>query len=567
MGNYLTHTEITELHLESLPLFEEAWKRGKRNERYKQGMHWTPEEVESIRDQYRQPYSISLMNHKINNILSTQRQSRTSVMVSAPPEYGMHAEIATSILRNKERTEDLPRIESDVFESGLSVCFGAAEIIPTAAGGEVKTTVKKRDYLDVFWDGSSRDYNLADALFIAVGETFRRESVEKKYGKISSYGHPLFTHSFYRDENGGSLRGGKETVRLVSHYTRTLRREYLLLFNDHKGISGLKNGIYGGKYLSRHEAERSLREFTSLYLERDLEPPMSEILPVDGEVITKYLLTGGEIVDVTELPISSIPVAVYCPFRFENRFWSLADLLVEPQIFLDRVFMQIDYSLGRDVKNVYQGNVHALAESETPETALRKAERTGGIIWTRTGEEVFRPLKVSGVNPQYFQLAAVMQGFIEDLAGGRSFHGLSEYSNESGKAIMAKQKQGMLAAGLVLDNLRRWKCSLGEKLLEATLQYEGEEAVAAAAGQMKGETVEGGGLPSAGELIMMDREIVVTEAPLSNDEKAEKLEQLVSLNNLYPGSVPIEVLLNYMNLDRAEREAIVNNHYKTEDGK
>ena len=144
---------------------------------------------------------------------------------------------------------------------------------------------------------------------------------------------------------------------------------------------------------------------------------------------------------------------------------------------------------------------------------------------------------------------------------------MADYSNESGRAIMAKQKQGMLAAGLVLDNLRRWKCSLGEKLLEATLQYEGEEAVKAAARQAKREAGEGGGLPTAEDLIMMDREIVVTEAPLSNDEKAEKLEQLVTLNNIYPGSVPVEVMLNYMNLDRAEREEIINNHYKTEDGK
>lgn len=567
MGNYLTHTEITELHLESLPIFEEAWKRGKRNERYKQGMHWTPSEADTIRDQYRHPYSISLMNHKINNIISTQRQSRTSIKVSAPDEYSMHAEVATGILRGKERTEDLPRIESDVFESGLSVCYGATEVVAVASGGEIRAAVKKRDYLDVLWDGSARDYNLADALFIAVGETFRRESVERKYGKITSYGHPLFAHSFYRDENGSSLRGGKDTVRLVSHYTKTACKEYLLLFNDHRGIAGLKNGVYGGKHSSRHEAEKTLREFTSLYLERDLDPPMSEVIPVESERVTKYLLTGGEIVDIIELPLAAFPVAVYRPFQFENRFWSLADLLVEPQIFLDRVFMQIDYSLGRDVKNVYQGNAYALAENETPETALKKAERTGGIIWTRTGEEVFRPLKVSGVNPQYFQLAAVMQGFIEDLAGGRSFHGLADYSNESGRAIMAKQKQGMLAAGLVLDNLRRWKCSLGEKLLEATLQYEGEEAVKAAARLAEREAGEGGGLPTAEDLIMMDREIVVTEAPLSNDEKAEKLEQLVTLNNIYPGSVPVEVMLNYMNLDRAEREEIINNHYKTEDGK
>ncbi|KAB2908962.1 MAG: hypothetical protein LC102_09195 [Ignavibacteriales bacterium] len=76
MGNYLTHTEISELHLESLNFFEEAWKRGRRNERYKFGVHWTDDEMREIRALNRHPYSISLMNHKINNIISTQRGAR-----------------------------------------------------------------------------------------------------------------------------------------------------------------------------------------------------------------------------------------------------------------------------------------------------------------------------------------------------------------------------------------------------------------------------------------------------------------------------------------------------------
>lgn len=560
MGNYFSHNEITELHLESLNYFEEAWKRGRRNERYKQGIHWTSEELDAIKSANRHPYSISLMNHKINNIISTQRQSRNSIKVTSSEENSINAEIATAILKGKERSEELLQLESDVFDSGLSVCFGAVEIVPVSPGGEIRVSAKKRDYLDVFWDSSAKSYNLDDALFIATGETFSRESVERKYGRVSSSGDPLFTHSFYRSDSGNLFRGGKDTVRLINHYCRSSVREFVLVFNDWRDYHRLPGGVYAGKFSSREKAGNRLRELHIPYLENDLEVPIHEIVPVEGVQITKYVMTGGEILDIIDLPLNRIPVSIYRPFHFENRFWTLADLLVEPQIFLDRVFMQIDYSFGRDVKNVYQGNVHALAESETPETALRKAEKTGGIIWTRTGEEVFRPLKVSGVNPQYFQIAAVMQGFIEDLAGGRSFHGLADYSNESGKAIIAKQKQGLLAAGLVLDNLRRWKCDLGEKLLEGTLEYEGDSAVEAALRQMRREEIQGENLPSAEELKIMDYEITVTEAPLSSDEKAEKLDQLISLNNVFPGSVPIDVVLNYMNLETGDKEKIINNY-------
>jgi len=491
--------------------------------------------------------------------------TRTSIKVVSDEQFAPLSELATKILKTKEKTEDLPQIESDIFDSGISVCYGAAEVVPAVSAGEVKVTIKKRDYLDVFWDCTAKDFNLSDALFTAVGETFTRESVERKYGKISNYGDPLFGHRFYRDAGGSLFTGGKETVRLVNHYAKEPIREYILLFNDYKRLTEHGEDVFIGKFAQRSAADAKLRELNSAYLAQDAPLPMGEIIPYDAEAITKYVVTGGEIVDVIELQLTGNPVAVFRPFQFENRFWSLADLLIEPQIFLDRVFMQIDYSFGRDVKNVYQGNLHALADSETPDSALRKAEKTGGIIWTRTGEEVFRPIKVSGVNPQYFQIAAIMQGFIEDLAGGRSFHGMAEYSNESGKAILAKQKQGMLAAGMVLDNLRRWKCSLGEKLLEATLHYEGESAVAMAAQQLDQEAFNGGRLPTAEEIALMDREIVVTDAPLSGDEKAEKLEQLISVNNIFPGAVPLEVMLDNMNLDREERDRIIFNYNNLKD--
>lgn len=110
MGNYYTHREITELHNESLGSFDKIWGRGRRNERYKQGIHWTDEELRAIKAANRHPYSISLMNHKLNNIISTQRQTRTSFKVSAAEENGVASSIATEMLKRKERTEDLQQV-------------------------------------------------------------------------------------------------------------------------------------------------------------------------------------------------------------------------------------------------------------------------------------------------------------------------------------------------------------------------------------------------------------------------------------------------------------------------
>ncbi|MBK7865914.1 MAG: hypothetical protein IPJ75_02335 [Ignavibacteriales bacterium] len=95
------------------------------------------------------------------------------------------------------------------------------------------------------------------------------------------------------------------------------------------------------------------------------------------------------------------------------------------------------------------------------------------------------------------------------------------------------------------------------------LIYEGDDAVKAASRQVTGEVVLGDNLPSAESIMMLDHEIVVTDAPLSSDEKSEKLEQLISLNNIYPGSVPIDVVLNYMNLETGDKDKIIKNFNNT----
>jgi len=163
-----------------------------------------------------------------------------------------------------------------------------------------------------------------------------------------------------------------------------------------------------------------------------------------------------------------------------------------------------------------------------------------------------------------------MQSFIEDFAGGRSFQGLGEGAAESGKAINLKKQQGALVAALMLDNLSRWKQSIGELALwmisefdtaERQIKIQGEQLTPEMLQLLQQDgvftpsqidtqkgflTINKGGIPSLKDA---EFELVVTESSLTETEKEFKYMQILEAGKFIPTlqSLPTytELLLKY----------------------
>lgn len=588
-------SDLRRLHNAVIPFFRKKQSAAKRNERFKKAAHWTEQERSSIEGQNRQPYSMALIAHKINTILATQRQNRTGfkVVASADPADEVKAELATLQLREKEKSTNFKYLESEIFDAGLSICFGAVELTLENKYGQNEVALNKVDYRDLVWDINAREYDLNDALFMAKIEHRYRYQLEELYGDALGSGSGLSQsldgsdpeiRSYYVSRKG-SENNPFDIISLFTHYQKVSRDYFVVVFNDAEHLHGKESTTIAKKFRRKTDAKAYLKQLQLPYLIGLGIDPGGEISKTVEERLDRYVFTGDAVLEYEETDLQQFPFCVYRSFHLEDDFWTMSDLLADPQVFLDRIFMQIDYSFGRDVKNVFQGNINALAEGETAESAKYKAEKTGGIIWTRSAEEVFKPVRMSGVNPQYFAVAQIMQQFLEDLAGGRSFQGLSEARGESGKAILAKQQQGELVASLFLDNLKRWKKSVGEKMLYWIRDFETDERTFKVLGdavtpEMKNLltqsglyqpsplndgsgyiTVNSGG----GYLEAMDFELIITEGPLNEFAKSERLKQLIALNNAFPGSVPIEILLEYFDLDYRLKQKIISANKKQQE--
>jgi hypothetical protein len=575
-GTPLSYADLVQLHTDILPVFAPSWDRAEENERYIKYQHWSKKQKADI-EKTRQAYSFALIANKINTICALQRNTRTSFRVEAAqdPADDVKAELATIEMKDFERRAEFKYVESESFAQGVGVDYGAVEVY--------------LDYKLVVWDVNSRDYLLRDALFIGKRRPRYRKDMRAEYGSIIdriSVGDAFSTNDrkTYNYFVSGSKSGNVEydLITEITHYQRVKRTYFCALFDDYLNLNGMMNSRAAGKYRTRKEAEEKIAEMKIPYLSIGQRPGVSEVIRKVEDKLDKYVFTVVGILayEETDLDADQCPLIVYRAFHLQDDWWTMTDLLKDPQIFLDRLISQIDYSLGTDVKNAYEINVEALAQNESPETAQRKITKSGGTVFKRGPERVVYPIESVGAKQQYFQLTAIMQDFVENLGGGRSFSGLEDQKGESGKAIALKQSQGQLIAELFIDNLMRWKGHVGQVVLDWIGKYQDAERTVKVAGdslddQMKALLIEkkvyeqSKNRPGTGFAFINQKgnpdsflkdarlELVISEGELTETDSEQKLLQLLTYQKITGAPLPPEVVLQFIKMDASLKNKLV----------
>jgi hypothetical protein len=484
----LSHTMLMQLHNQVASRFQAYWESGEKNEKRWMGNNWSENQRSKIRRQKRQAYSLAILASKLRYITATQKQLRTSYKIEATSDTNdeVKAEIATIQIRAVENRSNAKYIDSDTFEAGLAIKYGVRRV------GLDNTSVIPRvksytvDWKNFVWDLNNRDYDIKkDSLWCAEVEKIERHFLEKVYGKDTISG-------IAGSSTGGSAFHGRnklsyyvnfhkdaghplpyDMISLFKHCQKVKRTYYYVLFADEGNFHKL-NTVVVGRYKTKSEAEQTLADMNV--------PNLLNGLPEEGEIIEReevridyYEFTYNKILYYEETEWEMFPYDVYFSIKFEDKFCSFQDFLDDPQKIIDRMWMQIDYSMGKDMKNVYEGNMDALHKSETPESAQTKASQTGGIIWTKSKEKVFNAIQSQGANPQWVNSIELMVKYLEDMTGGKTFQGQAEGKSQSGVAVKSLQQAGSVMASAFLDSFNRFKKAHGENILWWVREYETEE--------------------------------------------------------------------------------------------
>ena len=550
----LSASDLISLHDQGIQFFTKKWELGSENEGYQKIDNWSADKKKKIKGQGRQVYSIPIAITKINTVYATQRQARTQYKVEAKvdPNDEIKAEIATLMLRDDEKTSKFKFIESEVFQSGVGVQYGAGEPYVDYSKITPKIKFRKLDYKNVVWDTNAREYDLEDALWQAKIDRMYRWQYEQQYGKDDINGQVNSNEgkwgrgktSYYVTHNPNG-KSELDIISVFTHYQKVTRQYFYTIHPNQLGFLG--EGVYMKKFRTEQEAQEHLREVNIPYIVNGFDRA-GEVQPKDETSYDKYIFADSKIKKYEETDYPDFPIKIFRCFHFEDDFWSFMDVIKSPQIFYDRLLAQIDYSFGSDIKTVFQLNVNALAESTTFEQAKRIIEQTGGVVPSNSNDPIVQAVKSNGLNPQWLQIATVMQGLMEDFAGGRSFSGLGDESGESGRAINLKKQQGALVAFLMLDNLARWKQSMGEFALflhekydtvERQIKIQGAElspemldllnqnGVVTPSSDPDSMYVKVGGIDFLKDA---ELELTVTEASLTESEREFKYQQLLAMS-------------------------------------
>jgi hypothetical protein len=538
--------------------FMDKWDKIARNESRMKADNWTSEQKAKFELQDRIPFSMPIAVSALHRVSAVQKQSRQSWKVEAAsdPNDEVGAEIATIVMRDYERKNDMAHLESDVFDDGVGISFGVDKFEIENEFGIDKITNRKVDNLNFVWDLNDLTYELKKPLFVAEIERLTK-------GELESQGYELINE----DDTFGSLHGRPEinywgasldtgTVSLFHHYQLTKKTYYYLLFKDSQKLFNFSNIVA--------KKSRNKKEINELKTQIELFYAMSGFDSKDElSVETKeafeydyYKFTYNQILEYEETGLEFHPYNVYFSIKVANDWISVLDFMSSPQIFMDRIWSQIDYSLRSELKNVYELNVNALASGETAESAMKKVSKTGGVVQKKGYEKIFDVVQSQGFNPQYMQVIGIMQQATTDIMGGANSQGLKESSAESGRAVALRQEQGKLVSFLFLDNLTRYKEAKGKKLLELVKRYDTTERVIKVIGgemneQMMQFLSQGGYVQQSVTSNNMflrinkgiasfqnaDLDLVVDTAPMSNYERAAKLDQYVVAEQNMPSLI------------------------------
>lgn len=586
----LSLNDLLNLHDQVISFFTVKWEEAERNEKRFLGRNWTAEQEAEIEAQDRYPYSFPLAMTKINTIRSVMRESRVNARIEATidPNDQIKAELATLQIKDVEKRNDFQALEADVMDLGLAVHPAVTKTYIDTKGIYPEVIVKSVDYKNFVWDINAISHDLSDkkdgALWVAEIEKSPRKFAENEYDldlseeieDSTNWGREKLSYYINRADNKEN-----DIISIFHHYQRVERDYYCVIFPDTEQIYGITKKIVA-RYKSKQEAQSHLIQLNMPYMMAGI-PPEGNVIKKKYQAIDHYQFTYYKMLNYEELDFERFPYAQYFGVKMMNDYASFLTFLSSPQLFFDRLWAQIDYSLGTDLKKVTEVNESNLSSKHSVEDVIKVAE-DGGVLFKKSPENLFNLTEGKGVNPQVFEIAGILQSYLEDFTGGRSFQGLKEQSNESGVAIQAKQKQGLLIATILWDNFKRWKKSQIMNVIEYLRKYETyERTIKVIGGALTPQMVQilqamqiylpginGGGdgyvkiYSSQNKMTYLDDfefELSITEDELTDTERMTKYLMVVEAEQQDPNlrKLPSWMMLKlrYMDIPEYDRQMIM----------
>lgn len=558
-----TYTEVFQQVMYDLervyPYFADLNARHQRNANFYANWQWNNQELYAHARQFRIPYVWNYIGSQINNILGTQLQTKLDVrgIPIEPGDEGLST-MVNKLLKWSEQINDIDRLESQVFKSGLLGGMGVTQVrwdfSEFIGGYPVYERIPSYQY---GWDLNSAEIDRSDARFeFRIMPLTRMEAMElmPEFAEAIDAAEREYSHAYYIIRNAytplqnsyadtlGFNTRARDLIYAIFHYEKIRQYRYV--------ICDLIGGTSPIEFDDKKEAQRYLDGITQAYVEGG-KPMMDEygldnvfMAELKRDCYIQSIVIGNECVscELTELPAS--PFQRFYANHYEGDVWSYADGLVSPQRFINRMVSEWDLQIGRANKqfatvipNKLDGwdfNDFVSARSQTGATAPVKSH------------DAVQFHDNQPAHPDIIKTLTMGKGFLMEMAGGANALGLQENAAESSKAVKARQAAAGLTKMPMYDNLTRWRMQVAEMGLWYMKNYLDDNQIIRILGD-----------DAQAEFVQLDRNMLNTikesrtdiqiQSTIDSDiARQETLEQLKEFFQAMQGNIPGQVVLPIM---------------------
>lgn len=515
------------------------------------GSQW--EDAQKKKRGKRPCYEFSMLRQHCRQVTGDQRQARPSIKVRAVEDDDAEgAELRQGLIRNIEGQSNADRAYDTGFQFGAEGGFGAWRVVTEYSADdawEQDIRIKEvRDPFAVWFDPAAVEYDRRDARFAFYEQRMPRDQFKAAYPKAQC-------DDFDSAKDYGDWFG-EETVRVAEYWVKKPVKRTILLLSD-------------GRSVDADEVAPVLDELEAagITVKRERE--------VSAHKVCMYLVSGAEVLSGPhEWPGKYIPlVPVYGDLIHidgRDQYSGIVRHAKDAQRLLNYNMTTAMESVAKLPKNPYLVTPKML-EGAGVKASWERAATEDPLFIAYTPDATApggRPIRENG--PEFpAALVNLSQSSNDLLKGVTGIHdaSLGARSNEtSGKAIIARQREGDTATFSYQDNLARSIRYTGEILLDLIPKVYDTERVVRILGVDGGEKYvkvnqrvpdqQTGQETVVNDLSAGKYDVTVTTGPSFSTQRAEFVELMNTIFQSQPQAFPLFGDLFFKSLDAPQAQEL-----------
>ncbi len=539
----------------------------KKCDAYYQGEQWDSSDIAALDAEGRPALTINTILPTINTVLGEQVNRRADIRFK--PRRGAEQETADTLTKLFSQIADnnkLDWVEQQVFTDGLIMdgrgYFDVRIDFSDNMQGEVRITAK--DPLDIILDPDAKEYDSTTWNEVFETKWMTLDEIEELYGKEQA------DKLLFIAENGQTY--GRDSVEYYeTRYGDT---------DDTDDYIGTSTTGYGDEYRSVKALRVIERQYKKLHrIDCFVDKQNGDMRPVpenwsaaktkkfakqyDLDLYSKmkkrvrWTVTCDKVVLFDDWsPYDEFTIVPYFAYFRRGRPFGMVRNLLSPQEQLNKVASQELHIVNTTANSGWLVESGSLTSMQVEDLEEHGAE-TGLVLEYNRGSTPPGKIQPNQIPTGLDRISLKAANNIKEISGINDSMLGTDSAEVSGVAIQAKQNRGIVMIQVPLDNLKKTRLYLAEKVLNMMQQYYTEERVIMIANGEASDDMEQNEMmvinQQVGDQIINDitigeYDVVVNTTPARDSFDEVQFAEALNLRQVGV-AIPDDAIVQYSNLN------------------